>query len=170
MEVAQAKGTARLLHLCVSGSTLLTGEQFDATALETALHGDGRTALLLYPATPDGPSLGLATPPTLDVATLAHPARLRLVVIDGTWRKSRKMLYLNPALQRLPRLALHDVGASGYLIRKAHLPDQLSTFEASCHALAQLEGESALCAPLLRAFDGFVAQQGAYVRDLKVAP
>jgi DTW domain-containing protein YfiP len=72
------------------------------------------------------------------------------------------MLYLNPLLHALPRLALRDLPASSYRIRKAHQPDQLSTLEATCAALSQLEGDAERLAPLLRAFDGFVAQQWAY--------
>ena len=65
------------------------------------------------------------------------------------------MLHLNPLLQQLPRLALSDMPASNYKIRKAHRPDQLSTLEATCAALVQLEKQSA-------PFDGFVAQQMGY--------
>ncbi|MBP6720332.1 MAG: DTW domain-containing protein, partial [Rhodoferax sp.] len=79
-----------------------------------------------------------------------------LVVLDGTWRKSRKMLHQNPLLQQLPRLALHDLPASHYHVRQAHRPDQRSTLEATCAALAQLEGDAERFAPLLAAFDGFV--------------
>ena len=71
------------------------------------------------------------------------------------------MLYLNPGLQDLPRLALHDVPASAYRIRKAHAPHQLSTLEAAAVALAQLEGDAGQYRPLLQAFDGFVQQQAA---------
>ena len=48
---------------------------------------------------------------------------------------------------------------------KAHRPDQLSTLEATCAALAQLEGRGEPFLPLLKAFDGFVAQQMAYQFD-----
>lgn len=97
---------------------------------------------LLYPATAPDPQLPLLAPPVLPGAWLAQPQQLRLVVLDGTWRKSRKMLYLNPALQQLPRLALHDVPAGRYVIRKAHAPGQLSSFEAAALALAQLHSWS----------------------------
>ena len=53
-----------------------------------------------------------------------------------------------------------------YLIRKAHRPGQLSTLEATCAALAQLESDAGQFEPLLSAFDGFVAQQSGY-RDRK---
>ena len=83
------------------------------------------------------------------------------MVLDGTWRKSRKMLHQNPLLQQLPRLPLRELPASRYRIRTAHQPHQLSPLEATCAALAQLEGAESL-APLLAAFDGFVAQQAAW--------
>jgi DTW domain-containing protein YfiP len=57
---------------------------------------------------------------------------------------------------------LRDTPAAYHQIRKAHRPDQLSTLEATCVALAQLENNTALFSPLLTAFDGFVAQQLAY--------
>ncbi|MEG0042448.1 MAG: tRNA-uridine aminocarboxypropyltransferase, partial [Massilia sp.] len=159
LEVGNAKNSARLLHLCVSGSVMATGEAFDAEVLDGLLHVDGRTPVLLYPATPD--DAGLPAPPPMP----ALPAEaLRLVLLDATWRKSRKMLYLNPALQRLPRLGLTDVAPSNYRIRKAHAPHQLSSLEAAAQALGQLERAPGRFSPLLDAFDGFVAQQAAYVR------
>jgi len=85
-------------------------------------------------------------------------------VLDATWRKSRKMLYLNPALQALPRLALVDAAPSNYRIRKAHAPHQLSSLEAAARALGQLEGGGERYQALLDAFDGFVSQQASYVR------
>ena len=157
LEVANAKNSARLLHLSVQDSVLAVGEAFDAAQLDTLLHAGGRTPVLLYPASPGEP-----------VATDMPPAaRLRLVVLDATWRKSRKMLHLNPVLQRLPRLALRDMPASSYRIRKAHAPDQLSTLEASAHALGQVEGDAVRLAALFEAFEGFVEQQAACVPRLK---
>ncbi|WP_051933419.1 tRNA-uridine aminocarboxypropyltransferase [Massilia sp. BSC265] len=158
LEVANAKNSARLLHLSVAGSVLAVGEAFDGAELDALLHADGRVPVLLYPDTPGAASLP-AAPPCDAIAA----ERLRLVVLDATWRKSRKMLYLNPSLQRLPRLALRDVAPSNYRIRKAHAPHQLSSLEAAAQALAQLEGGDAALRPLLEAFDGFVQQQAAYV-------
>ena len=165
LEVHNAKGSARLLHLSLPNSRMLTGEQFAPDTLATMLAD--KYTVLLYPETPGDRSLGIAPPPALDPAILRDPARLlsqlRLVVLDATWRKSRKMLYLNPQLQQLPRLPLRDTPASHYLIRKAHAPDQLSTLEATCYALMQLEQDASRFVPLITAFDGFVAQQLSYV-------
>lgn len=150
LEVEQAKGSAVLLQRSLLNSRLSTGEQFDATDLDALLHADGRTSMLLYPDEPGATQ-------TVDKSPIrAEAARLRLVVLDGTWRKSRKLLHLNPALQRLPRLALAEPPPSQYTIRKAHRPDQLSTLEATCLALSQLESAPERYAPLLSAFGGFV--------------
>ena len=157
LEVHNAKGTARLLHLCVAGSELVAGECFDPDVLSSLLYAGQRHPVLLYPDTPDLASLGMAPPPLLSEA-LTNPSRLRLVILDGTWRKSRKMLYLNPALHALPRMPLRAMPPSHYRIRKAHAPDQLSTFEASSYALAQIEGDEEKFLPLLTAFDRFVDQ------------
>ena len=111
-----------------------------------------------------GHATGSPLPPIAPRELLRSPATLRLIVLDGTWRKSRKMLHLNPLLQHIPRIALRNQPASHYTIRKAHRPDQLSTLEATCAALIQLEGNAARFQPLLTAFDGFVAQQLAFGR------
>lgn len=167
LEVANAKNTARLLHLCLPNSRLVTGEAFTDIESLQAPWGNAaapRQLVLLYPETPQGTAADLAAPPPLDAAALQDPATLRLVVLDATWRKSRKMLYASPPLQHLPRLGLSGLPASRYSIRKAHRPGQLSTLEATCAALVQLEreGSAGRFQPLLGAFDGFVAQQAAY--------
>lgn len=164
MEVANAKGSARLLHLSLARSRLEVGESFAPATLASWLTADDRRPVLLYPETVEAGGPVMAPSAPFDPAWCDQPERLRLVVLDGTWRKSRKMLYLNPALQGLPRLPLRDTPPSHYLIRKAHLPDQLSTLEATCYALQQLEGQAATFAPLIAAFDGFVGQQQGYAQ------
>ncbi len=169
LEVPNPKGSARLLCLSLAHSKLVVGEKFSETHLQALLTeplasqqdaaSRPKRPILLYPDTPPDPSLPVAVPPPLTPGYLADPAGLRLIVLDGTWRKSRKMLYLNPLLQHLPRLTLSDTGGSNYRIRKAHKPDQLSTLEATCAALAQINGGTEPFQPLLSAFDGFVAQQ-----------
>lgn len=165
LEAHHAKNSARLLHLSLPGSRLVVGEVFDDAALQ-ALMPDNKYTVLLYPPTDYA---GHAAPTPLDPARLNDLHRLRLVVLDATWRKSRKMLHLSPALQRLPRLPLRDAPAGRYAIRKAHTPGQLSTLEACCAALAQLEGDAARWQPLLAAFDGFVAQQQGLVPNRPLA-
>mgnify|MGYP003364971444 CR=1 FL=1 len=172
LEIANAKGSARLLHLSLARSQIISGEVFAEDELRALLYapfphqqdGDQRQKtilpLLLYPDTSEDGNI--ATPPALTPPADNTAIQYRLVVLDGTWRKSRKMLYLNPLLQQLPRLPLSDPPASHYRIRKAHKPDQLSTYEATCYALIQLENETEKYLPLLAAFDGFVEQIKTY--------
>ena len=159
MEVNNAKGSARLLDLCLQDSHMVAGEKFDEQLLISLLQAGGKQAVLLYPATTQNDADDLQYEPP-EFALQDHAlANMRLVIIDATWRKSRKMLYLNPLLQQLPRLSLQDMPASHYSIRKAHAADQLSTLEATCYALMQLEQDEEKYQPLLQAFDGFVGQQ-----------
>ena len=164
-EQREIKGTARLLHLALAGSRLLVGgswptppepaETGQPPSSATA-PGPSRRDLLLYPATPN--DAALPAPPPLHAAWLAQPAQLRLVVIDGTWRKSRRMLYDSPWLQALPRLALIDPPPSRYRIRRARGGPQRSTFEAVLLALAALApAEAASLAPLWAVFEAFVS-------------
>lgn len=166
LEQHEAKGSARLLALSLQRCQRLVGERFDPAALAAWL-GDGGAAgapgstdaapparcLLLYPAAP-----GEAAEPPLP---LPDPGAWRLVLLDGTWRKTRKLLHLNPALDALPRWPLPAPAPPRYAIRRAQLPGQRSTLEAACGALAALEGRPDRYAPLLAAFDGWVAEQAA---------
>lgn len=159
LEVNNAKGSARLLDLCLQDSRMVEGEQFDQQLLTDLLQAGGKQAVLLYPATTKNDAHDLQYEAVEFVAQDHVLTNIRLVIIDATWRKSRKMLYLNPLLQQLPRLSLQDMPASHYRIRKAHAPDQLSTLEAACYALMQLEQDEGKYQPLIEAFDGFVGQQ-----------
>jgi len=151
-----------LLHLSLTGSRLVVGEKFDAAQLQRLLHAPFAAGtkcihpVLLYP---DAPEAAPSPERSRCTGIPADSSRLRLVVLDGTWRKSRKQLFLNPLLQTLPRMSLQEVSPSRYRIRKAHAPDQLSTLEAVCQALIQLEGDQSKYLPLLRAFDGFIGEQ-----------
>jgi DTW domain-containing protein YfiP len=132
-EAGHAKNTARLLTLGLQHARLMRGEAFDA-----ALAAPGTA--LLYPG--DG------------APAVAADVR-RLILLDGSWRQSRRLLAANPWLATLPRLGLPALPGR-YAIRRAHRPGQLSTLEAGLHALALLEGGPERFAPLWAAFDAFV--------------
>lgn len=168
LEIRNPKGSAHLLHLSLPRSRLVTGETFSEEELHALLYASfdksdgGKTIqpILLYPDTSEDGRIEKS--PAFIQPSSDATIQYRLIVLDGTWRKSRKMLYLNRLLQQLPRLPLSDLPVSHYRIRKAHKPDQLSTFEASCYALMQLEKNAEKYQSLLAAFDGFVVQQQAY--------
>ncbi|BFM20823.1 tRNA-uridine aminocarboxypropyltransferase [Gilvimarinus japonicus] len=144
-ESGHPKNTGELLHQCLASSELIVAECIDNTT-------DLSDTALLYPEQPT--SNRLTTQPPVSPKQNHHIKRL--IVIDATWRKSRKMLHLNPWLGTLARLQLDTIPASRYRIRTAADHDQLSTFEASCYALQQLEASPALCEQALRAFDDYI--------------
>ena len=172
-ERAQAKGSVRLLQLSLQPCQVEVGEYFDPVALAGWLAAPGNAApaalklplplplplqppprsLLLYPVEPGDPAATVLTLPLADLA------RWRLVLLDGTWRQTRQLLRLNPLLQVLPRWALPAPPPSRYAIRRAQRPEQRSTLEAACLALAALQGDAERFAPLLAAFDGWVAAE-----------
>ena len=105
-ESFEAKGTGRLLHLCLEHSQLETGEEFSNTTLQHLLN-EQHFNILLFPALEHSPLQASAqiSPEEVKSRLKALPEKnVQLVIIDATWRKARKMLHLNPLLQALPRL------------------------------------------------------------------
>ena len=153
-EVHEAKGSARLLRLSLARCRVAVGETFEPATLRELLDGDVSGSALLYPADTVAGTQAAPLP--------ARPTRL--VVLDGTWRKSLKMLHANPLLQALPRWPLAPEQVSLYrALRKARLATQLSTLEATCAALADIEAAPARYAALLAAFGRFVDDRAARV-------
>lgn len=140
-EVNHALNTARLAALGLRNADLLVGERFDTLP-------DLQDSVLLFPGDE-----------ALPVASFAGSSRpLTLVVPDGTWRKARKLLYLNPQIARLPRVALPPDLVSRYRLRKAPMPGALSTLESIVTALSMLEDEGRFDA-LLRPFEALIDSQ-----------
>ncbi len=147
-EQRQAKNSVALLRLSLANCEVVVGERFEPAVLQALLHRPGRDTRLLYPDVPAAPA-----PP----APPGTGQPLRLVVIDGTWRKSLRMLLEHPMLAALPRLSLDAPAPTCYrAIRAARRPDQVSTLEATVQALAMLEGPAFDAGPLLDAFSRFV--------------
>ena len=154
-EAREAKGSARLLRLSLARCRVVVGEVFEPAALMALLGGDVSGNALLYPAD---------TRHASDVPSSWGPGTrpARLVLLDGTWRRSGAMLRANALLQTLPRWTVEPAAPARYrALRKAPKASQLSTLEAACAALSAIEGAPARYAPLLRAFDRFVADGAA---------
>ncbi|MDM8191255.1 DTW domain-containing protein [Pseudomonas koreensis] len=145
-EVNHALNTARLAALGLTNAELIVGEVFED--LPKLLNQPGYQARLLFPAEDAQPLPAYA----------ANDQPMLLVVPDGTWRKARKMLHLNPLLAALPRVTLAEGGVSRYRLRKAPGPGALSTIEAIVQALETLEAPSTF-APLLKPFEALIEGQ-----------
>jgi DTW domain-containing protein YfiP len=150
-EVNHALNTARLAALGLSNAQLVVGEVFEDLA--QLMNVPGYQPCLLFPGE-GAAALGVSTPGSLPTL---------LVVPDGTWRKARKLLHLNPLLAALPRVTLEGAPVSRYRLRKAPGPGALSTLEAIVHALHTLEPDvsfHALLTPFDALIDGQIAAMG----------
>ncbi|WP_300629279.1 DTW domain-containing protein [Pseudomonas sp.] len=152
-EVNHALNTARLAALGLNNAQLVVGEVFDDLA--TMLNQPGYKARLLFPAD-DAQRLQAYAP---------DDQPMLLVVPDGTWRKARKMLHLNPLLAALPRVTLAGESVSRYRLRKAPGPGALSTVEAITRALEVLEAPTSF-ESLLKPFEALIEGQIAAMGEV----
>ncbi|QDP01067.1 tRNA-uridine aminocarboxypropyltransferase [Thalassotalea sp. PS06] len=133
-EEKRTKGTAGLLALGLDKCQVFVGEDFsDDAQLNTLLNEPGFETFLLYP----GEASDVAAP--LEDLTKRN---VRLVVLDGTWKKAYKMLQLSKNLHGLSKITLPENFTSEYHIRKHHDPRGLSTLESVVHSLSILENDT----------------------------
>ncbi|MDG3087554.1 DTW domain-containing protein [Vibrio hannami] len=133
-EVKHAKGTAKILTLSLSNSRLFVGEDFTSHCeLNHLLSDPCYHNLLIYPRED-------ATPIRQEASgNLSGGKKLRLLLIDGTWRKAFKMYQLSSNLHSLDAVDISEGMDGNYRIRKAPSETSLSTVEAGYHALTTLD-------------------------------
>ncbi|MBB5210495.1 tRNA-uridine aminocarboxypropyltransferase [Microbulbifer hydrolyticus] len=148
--------TGRMAHLCLKNSELVVAERLPDTELAALLKPG---AALLYPSLSWLPEVEQIVPGTAQAEALEQ-----LVVIDATWRKSKKMLHLHPMLQQLPRLSFAGELHSNYQIRHSSLENSLSTIESIAMALETLE-EGADFKGMLQPFQKMVSLQTGHLTD-----
>ena len=144
-EARHALSSAPLLARSIPGSRLIVGEHFDPESLLGSCWR--QHSLLLYPGEP---AISTSEALSADIT--------QLIMLDGTWRKTAKLLHLNPWLHELPRLTLDVNQPSRYRIRKSPRADGLSTIEAAVLALNSLHGNDDYDA-ILGAFELMIDQQ-----------
>jgi DTW domain-containing protein len=127
-EAFKSTGTARLAALALSNLRILDMAAENPEPIREGLRGL-EDAWLLYPdgATPG--SIGDVRPRTL-------------VVLDGTWKQTRKMLRRLPELSRLPRFSLPPSDESRDRLREAPRPGARSTLESIADALTELDSSA----------------------------
>lgn len=137
-------GTARIAKLGLRNFKLIVAQR-DGDGVITSDDPKLEGAALLYP----GPDSTL-------ISELTAPVR-SLVVVDGTWPMSRKLLRETPWMGALPRVALAPPRPGNYRIRKAKRPEvQISTVEAIAFALHELEPDTPGVMGLLDDFDAMI--------------
>lgn len=142
-ERKKASNTVRIAALALPGLQVhdygLPGPRFEPAAV---LQPD---TVLLFPEDPGGSTP--APPP---------PGQLRhLLVLDGTWAQTRRMLRRMPALASLPRLSVAAPEQAGPRLRRPHLEQGMATMEALLCVLEQVEGPQPV-APLWELYQLFV--------------
>lgn len=130
-ETSHALGTVALMKKSYQNISIIIGEDFSENEIINSLIKSSPNKLaLLYPS---------------DKSTLLKSDRKgdttieHLILIDGTWKKARKIFMLSKNLHDLVSLKLEKKQASKYIIRSGQLDYSLSTLEASISALAILE-------------------------------
>ncbi|MNZ33262.1 DTW domain protein [compost metagenome] len=150
-EVGHALNTARLAVLGLENAELMVGECFEPQDWQRP----GYQPCLLFP--------GEQVQSLAELAERSVTEPCLLIVPDGTWRKARKLLHVNPELAALPRVVLPEGLSSRYRLRKAPAEGALSTIEAVVHALNALEAPAnfdALLRPFEALIDGQIAAMG----------
>lgn len=124
VERLRTSNTGRLAALALPNSEIL--EYGDLEPLDESKLA-GEDTWLLYPAPSSQPPVG----------TLPK----RLIVLDATWRQSRKMFSRLAPLRGLPCLAVKPSDRAIVRLRRPSGEDGMSTIEAIAAAVARLEGE-----------------------------
>ena len=128
-ESFKSTGTARVAQLALPNSEILDSGE------EAALTNELLTGRLLHGASVLFPSPQPAPWPSPGVVQ-------KLVVLDGTWRQTRRMFAKLPALHGLPRLTLPPKEAPVLRLRASTFTEGRSTLEAIADALGMLEGDA----------------------------
>jgi len=144
-EAFKSTGTARVAGLALSNLRIVDFVSEHPEPVRALLR-DLDDAWLLYPG---GPAPGSEPPP---------PPKT-LVVLDGTWKQTRKMLRRLPELARMPRFTLSaDTGdVTRDRLREPPRPGARSTLESIADALSELDS-AATGERLHQLHDSFVAR------------
>ena len=141
-EVKNAKNTVRLLTLMSDNIECIVGEtEADFTEVKTRILAQQEHTALLFPA-----------PESIDLQDKTAARFTQLVVLDGTWKKAKKILLLNPWLASLTHVSFAQNLPTQYQIRSSKVAGGLSTIEAVAYALNNIEQSSV--SPFLQALEG----------------
>ncbi|MGC9421675.1 MULTISPECIES: tRNA-uridine aminocarboxypropyltransferase [Vibrio] len=143
-------GTARILTLSLANCRLWIGEDFrHHPELNALLAEPDVIHQVLYPC--EHSICVSDSEPSIE-------QKVRVILLDGTWRKVFKMWQINTQLHHLPCLHLPETLKGNYRIRKAPNDNALSTVEAGFHLL-QLWQPKQDFSPLLTCFEAMIDHQ-----------
>ena len=131
-EAKNSKNTVRLLKLLTDNIEIHIGEsRSDFLHLKDKILSNKDQYFLLFPG---------SQAKTFDsYQPAAERPVYNLIIIDGTWRKAKKLLHQNPWLAELRHLTLDSSYNAQYGIRKTSIDNGLSTIEAVAYCLREME-------------------------------
>jgi len=160
MERKRSIGTARLTHLCLTNSRIITGATFnDHPSVKQILADPEKVCFVLYPG-PKSTNIEEQLPAQMTEAKQLG-RQVVVFVIDGTWPCAKRMLRKSTILHSLPQISFHPTKTSEYQIRKQPESYCLSTVEAVHRVLGILE-PSLDASNLLHVFRELVKTQLGY--------
>lgn len=127
-EVKNAKNTVKLLALISSNTQVHIGEaEADFKQIKSLYESQPNQFALLFPSD--------------DASTISPQEQhiKHLILIDGTWKKAKKILHLNTWLTHIPHFTFAEDISSEYQIRTSSVKGSLSTIEAAAYSLNQFE-------------------------------
>ena len=146
-EEKKAIGTARILTLSLNQAKLHVGDTFDSQGF------DLENTYLLYP---DESATNAADLLTEENGKALINKNTQFILLDGTWKKTYKLLQSNPFLNQLPKVAIKVDAPSNYRLRKSSKEFGLSSVEAGYYLLSQLESSPEKYQPLLSSFQSMI--------------
>ena len=147
-EARHPMNTARIAQLGLNNCCIFTGEDFSHhQELQNILNT--KKCFLLFPGENAIDSK----------EQIARQKPEAVIILDGTWKKARRIYYSNPFLQTLPALSIEHDQQSSYRIRKTPGKSALSTIEAAVILLRQVDNNNNSHQPLLDAFDRMIQMQ-----------
>ncbi len=137
--------TALILEKCLKNCTVINGETFSPEQITGNNY-------LLYPSDNAIP---------LDEINLNQETAVSFLILDGTWRKTNKIIALNPWLNSLPKISL-PFKKSRYFLRKQK-EQGFSTVETAYELLSQLENNYQKYQPLMTCLEQLMSQQASFI-------
>lgn len=122
-------GSAKIAQLCLNRITLLKGESF---TLDKKLNYilENENCYLLYP---------YENAQELSDKLCTSQDKITFIILDGTWKKARKIYHSSENLRSLPLLKFSQADKSDYRIRKQPTELGLSTIETVIKCLSIIE-------------------------------
>ncbi len=145
-EGSNAKNTAKLLPFLSKNISIVTEQDIADSKLLSELSIQSDETAILFPS---------LVAKSISTCVSNNFCFDHLIVIDGTWKKAKKLFYTHPWLNDLSHVALSEAYISQYAIRKTSIDNGLSTLEAIAYAIEENEGVNNVdISPFFKLLDG----------------